>query len=251
MLQRGGAWTTDLATLNETRGALGLPAVHSGLSAWEAPELVLVTAPGWLDLDLDYPPHVVHAGPLGIRTTGERGELRHRQVLLSFSTTAMEGQMDLVQRVCDAIAMSDVQATLTVGPAVDLAALDSPDNVKVVAFGDHEDLLSRCAGVVGHGGLGTTLRALAHGVPLVMLPLGRDQHFNAARVAELGAGISLDADSGPPAIHTAIEAMLTEPSFSAAARGVRARIVAAEPDLRAATSLERLTAERITLAAKG
>src|SRR6266536_1390753 len=49
MVQGGGSWTTDLATLASTRRTLGLGPVDSGLATWEAPELVLVTAPRWLD----------------------------------------------------------------------------------------------------------------------------------------------------------------------------------------------------------
>ena len=46
--------------------------------------------------------------------------------------------------------------------------------------------------MVGHGGAGTTLAALAGGVPQVLLPVFADQPMNAARVAEFGAGLALD-----------------------------------------------------------
>ena len=38
------------------------------------------------------------------------------------------------------------------------------------------------AAVVTHAGHGTIMRALAHGIPLLCLPMGRDQDDNAARV---------------------------------------------------------------------
>lgn len=77
------------------------------------------------------------------------------------------------------------------------------DNVEVVAYADHDRLMSGEAPVIGHGGLGTGLRALAHGVPQLLLPLGGDQGFNASRVEQLSAGIDLPpaqhpAGSGPP-----------------------------------------------------
>ena len=51
------------------------------------------------------------------------------------------------------------------------------------------------AAVVTHGGHGSTLGALAHGVPVVVLPLfALDQWFNAAAVARAGAGVALDAE---------------------------------------------------------
>jgi MGT family glycosyltransferase len=243
MMQRGGSWTTDLETLNATRAELELATFDSGLAAWEAPDLVLVTAPRWLDVEIEYRAHVVHAGPLDVRMAREPGMQRERRVLLSFSTTAMHGQLDAVRRACDAIGASDVQATLTLGPAIERDALDLPRNVEVAAFVDHDELLPSCAAVLGHGGLGTTLRALAHGVPLVLLPLGRDQHFNAGRVAQLGAGISLKPETPAVGIRAALNRVLTEPGFGAAASAAGARIAAEEPDRRAAAAVEGLAEE--------
>src|SRR5262249_279938 len=67
MLRRGGAWTPDLPPLAATHRALDQPAPRDGLAAWEAPDLVLVAAPRFVDLDAEFPPHVVHAGPLAVR----------------------------------------------------------------------------------------------------------------------------------------------------------------------------------------
>jgi UDP:flavonoid glycosyltransferase YjiC (YdhE family) len=237
MLRGGGAWTTDLGRLSATHRALGLPEVSDGLAAWETPDLLLVTAPRWLDVDVEYPAHVVHAGPLGVRT---RAAARSR-VLLSFSTTVMDEQVPALQCACDALAECDVRAVLTLGPAVDRAALRTPDSVEVVAFADHDELLPQCAAVITHGGLGTTLRALAHGVPMVLLPLGRDQEFNATRVAGLGAGIPLAPGRRPADVRAALETVLGDPSFAAAAAGAAARIAADEPDRTAARALEHLT----------
>jgi UDP:flavonoid glycosyltransferase YjiC (YdhE family) len=81
-----------------------------------------------------------------------------------------------------------VDGILTLGPAVSPEAIRVPRNVEAIPSADHDQLLPRCAAVVTHGGLGTTLRSLAHGTPPLVLPLGRDQDFNAERVVELGAG---------------------------------------------------------------
>jgi UDP:flavonoid glycosyltransferase YjiC (YdhE family) len=71
-----------------------------------------------------------------------------------------------------------IQATLTLGPAVDRDAVRAPDGVEVLAFADHDRVTPGCTAVISHGGPGTVLRALAHGVPQLLLPLGRDQAFN-------------------------------------------------------------------------
>jgi UDP:flavonoid glycosyltransferase YjiC (YdhE family) len=236
MLEHGGGWTTDLRTLAGTHRALGLAPPDDGVAAWEAPELLLVTAPAWLDVDAGAPGHVVHAGPLGVRVAGGR---ERRRVLLTFSTTVMDGQPALIERVCAAVASTGVRPTLTLGPAVDRDAVRVPDDVEALPFADHDTLLPECVAVVSHGGLGTVLRALAHGVPLLILPLGRDQALNAHRVERLGAGIALAADAPPERVRSALQRLVTEASFGAAARASAERIAAAEPDRAAADALER------------
>ena len=57
-----------------------------------------------------------------------------------------------------------------------------------VAF---EDLLPRCRAIVHHGGIGTTSKAFAAGIPQLVLPLAHDQHDNAARVVRLQAGLRI------------------------------------------------------------
>jgi UDP:flavonoid glycosyltransferase YjiC (YdhE family) len=246
MLQSADSWTTDLRSLAATHRALGLAAILDGLAAWEAPELLLVTAPRWLDVEADAPDHVIHAGPLNVAArprAAKRGDGAPPRVLLTFSTTVMEGQTALIERVGKAMAGLDVDPILTLGPAVDPVAVRVPDGVKTVAFADHDDLMPACAAVIGHGGLGTVLRALAHGVPQLLLPLGRDQAFNARRVEELHAGIALPTDASPERIRTALHTLLGDARFRAAAVGVAERIAAAEPDRTAAEALER-TAHR-------
>jgi UDP:flavonoid glycosyltransferase YjiC (YdhE family) len=230
MTRKGEAWTTDLEQLNATRAAFGLTPAADGLTAWECVEVLLVTAPRWLDLDVAYPPNVVHAGPLDVRPAARsRGD--RPLVAVSFSTTAMEGQAELLERVCEALVDQPFDVLVTLGGqcAAPSAARRNVD-VDVVPFADHDALFPRCDAVVTHGGLGTVLRALAHGVPLLMLPLGRDQFVNADRVVELGAGIHLACDAPAQQIRRAVEHLTVEPAFREAAVSAAARIAAGNPD---------------------
>jgi UDP:flavonoid glycosyltransferase YjiC (YdhE family) len=81
--------------------------------------------------------------------------------------------------------------------------------------------------------------ALAHGVPLLVLPLGRDQAFNAGRVEDLGAGIRLPLHAPADQVRAAIRTLLTDASFRAAALGAAERIATGQPDRTAAHALER------------
>jgi MGT family glycosyltransferase len=239
MLRGAGAWTTDRAQLDSTRRGLGLEAVTDDRAAWESAELLLVTVPTWFDLAADYPANVVHAGPLGVTRAPQEGRAPAGRplVLLSLSTTVMQGQEALIQRVCDALAGQAVDAILTLGPAVSAEAIRAPRNIEASAYADHDQLLPGCAAVVTHGGLGTTLRALAHGKPLLLLPLGRDQQFNAARVVELGAGICLPSEASPGEIASALVELLAQPQYVGAATEAAAAIAADEPDERATEAL--------------
>jgi UDP:flavonoid glycosyltransferase YjiC (YdhE family) len=76
-----------------------------------------------------------------------------------------------------------------------------------------------------------------------VLPLGRDQAFNARRVEQLDAAIRLTADAPHDEIRVALSRLLDEPRFRAAAARAARRIVADEPDRIAAEALER-TARR-------
>src|SRR5207248_8948080 len=70
-----------------------------------------------------------------------------------------------------------------------LPILPRAANVHVCASAPHSELLKQAAVVVTHAGHGTVIRALAAGVPLVCMPMGRDQNENAARVVFRGAEI--------------------------------------------------------------
>jgi UDP:flavonoid glycosyltransferase YjiC (YdhE family) len=232
MLRGAGAWTTDRPQLNITRSALGLEPVRDDLAAWESADLLLVTVPKWFDLATDFPANVVHAGPLGVTRAPQEGSIPDGRplVLLSFSTTVMQGQVALIQRVCDAIAGQGMDAILTLGPAVSAEAIRVPRSIETVPYADHDQLLSRCAALITHGGLGTTLRALAHGTPMLLLPLGRDQQFNAGRVAAFGAGIGLPVEASPDQISSALVELLAQPRFKEAADRAAAAIEADRPD---------------------
>jgi MGT family glycosyltransferase len=70
-------------------------------------------------------------------------------------------------------------------------ATSPPPHTRVERFIPHDSILPRATAVVCHGGMGITQRALAHGVPVVVVPFGRDQLEVANRVEYAGAGVRL------------------------------------------------------------
>jgi UDP:flavonoid glycosyltransferase YjiC (YdhE family) len=72
--------------------------------------------------------------------------------------------------------------------------------------------------VVTQRGIGTVMKALRHGVPLVCLPLTGDQPDNAARVVARGAGVRLPGDAEPERISSAIQQVLGDQGLRTGAR---------------------------------
>jgi UDP:flavonoid glycosyltransferase YjiC (YdhE family) len=68
------------------------------------------------------------------------------------------------------------------------------------------------------------LKALAAGVPLVCVPMGRDQKDNTVRVLRRGAGVRVRENATPDRIATAVTEVLHDPSYADAARRFAARL---------------------------
>ena len=80
---------------------------------------------------------------------------------------------------------------MTVGETADPAALGPlPAHVRAERWIPQAEVFAEADAMVGHGGFGTTMGALLAGVPQVVVPLFADQPYNAARVADLGAGLA-------------------------------------------------------------
>ena len=82
----------------------------------------------------------------------------------------------------------------------------------------HSRILPEASAVITHAGHGTVLKSLAAGVPLICIPMGRDQNDNTVRVLRLGAGIRLKQRSTPGQIAAAVSEILHNPQYAAAAR---------------------------------
>jgi UDP:flavonoid glycosyltransferase YjiC (YdhE family) len=140
---------------------------------------------------------------------------------------------DLFARALAALRELPVRAIVTVGSDVDPAELGAPPpNVRVERFVPQAEILPRCRLVVSHAGSGSVLGALAHGLPMLLLPMGADQPHNAARCAAIGVARVLDPVAARPAeIAGAIADLLaSEPHRQAAAQVCHEIATLADPD---------------------
>ena len=132
-----------------------------------------------------------------------------RPCVLVTCSTLFQNDRRLVEVVCDAFAGEPFAVVVTTA-GVDPTGLDAPPNVRIERRVPHSPVLERAACGVCHAGMGITQKALAHGVPVVAVPFGRDQPEVARRVEVAGAGVRLPAHRLTPdrlrrAVRRAIE----------------------------------------------
>lgn len=179
----------------------------------------------------ELPPHFHFVGPSPDPATRGRidfpwEKLDGRPLVYASMGTLLNRRPEVFERIARACAKLPVQLVLSLGgggaPA-DWAAL--PGGPVVVEFAPQLELLTRAAACVTHAGLNTALECLAHGVPMVALPVANDQPGVAARIAWTGCGIALNPSRLTAGrLRAALRRVLTDPSYRAAAAGLQAAV---------------------------
>ena len=162
-----------------------------------------------------------------------------RPLVLVTCSTLFQNDRRLAEVACRAFAREPLDVVITTGD-VDPATLTPPANVRVERFLPHSPVIARAACVVCHAGMGITQKALAHGVPVVAVPFGRDQPEVARRVEVAQAGVRLPAGRLTPQRLRASVAHAQR--LAPGARAIAAAFAAAGGAPAAATALEQLTA---------
>ena len=90
------------------------------------------------------------------------------------------------------------------------------------------------------------MKTLAAGVPMVCIPMGRDQDGTAARVVSQGAGIQLPPSASATEIHEAIRAVLDDEEYRAAAGRVASVLAKEHQPIDVVLELKRLVGEAPT-----
>lgn len=184
-----------LRKLDALRGPLGLPPVDSpGALALRADAVLYLTAEPLEYAHGGWPEKVRLVGP-GLWEPPPEAEPEPaegaRPLALVTCSTEFQDDGRLIEVALEALADEDLEVVATTA-AVDPSRFRAPPNARVVRFAAHGPLLRRAEVVVCHGGMGITQKALAAGVPVCVVPFGRDQ-LDVARhveVAGAGAGVS-------------------------------------------------------------
>ena len=236
----------DVPGINALRTSLGLPAITRLPDLLDAAARVLVVVTRELDRseepvarnvrfvgpivedagrDAEWmPPWPVSAGPL---------------VLCSMSTTPMNDAA-VIQRVIDALAGAPLRLLITLGSHHEPASFTVADNAAVVPYLRHAAVLPHARLMITHAGLSSIGAALSFGVPMLCVPLGREQPANAAHVEAIGAGLSVPSDAEPAVLRARVLELLAEPKYRNAAERMSGALEACGYGWKAVDELEAL-----------
>ena len=145
--------------------------------------------------------------------------------------------------IAEACASLPVQLVLALGTREASPLGDLPGSPVVVPFAPQLRLLRLASLVITHAGLNTALEALAHGVPMVAIPVTNDQPGVAARLRACGAGDCVPLHRlTVPRLRQAVERVLQTPSFRQNATRLAEAIARDDGCRKAATILETVLA---------
>lgn len=242
-------WREQIARLNGMRVQAGFTRLPGLDELWPSHDRIIVTT--LADFDTAAPlgwDSVRHVGPVledekvAVATALPwAADDATPLVLMSFSTGFEQRSAEKLQRGLDALADLPVHVVATTGGIVEPQELAVPRNAIVLDYAAHDPILRQAALVVTHGGHGTAMRSLRHGVPMIVIPgLAHDQAPIAATMQEWGTGIALPGDAGAGSIRAAAQEVLSKPAYRLRAQQRSAVLVGVDGASNAANELEAL-----------
>lgn len=231
--------------LDQARRELGLPVLTHPWDEYSRLDRVILLTSRHFEYPYELPPKTLFAGPILTDPSWNAGDEaparngRRPLVLVSLGSS-FQDQLGIYRRIVAALGELPVDAVVTLGNVFAPSELDACDNVKIVPSASHGPLLERAAAMISHCGHGSVLKALAAGVPLLCMPIARDQPENAARVVWHGAGLRLASDASCEDIRHALARLLEEDHFRTNAERLSRAIRSEVAENLAVTELERV-----------
>lgn len=185
--------------LNKFRAELGLKKVNKILSSWSvSPDRIIGFFPEWFANASDWPAQTKLAGFTLYDEEADKPlspELQQflaagdAPLVFTYGSMMKQGHEFFAASIA-AVQKLGCRAILLTQTPEQLPAFSS-DKIMHVSYVPFRKLLPQVAGLIHHGGIGTTMQAIAAGIPQMIVPLLFDQPDNAERVVKLGLGISV------------------------------------------------------------
>lgn len=223
-----GGW--DFQLVNRTRERLGIQPIHG---EDERPVMKLLRSCSRLlimhprefeDFRGPLPPNARYVGPVfehdaGSATLDLPWPPDHPDplVVVAFSSTYMHHET-VMGRVLAALEPLRVRVLVTLGGGLEPHEVPARPGMAVSHHLPHTMVLPHASLVVTHAGVGTIMAAFACGVPMLCMPLGREQPGNAEQVRALGAGRMIAPHTPVEDVRAAIVDVLGSDALRAGAR---------------------------------
>lgn len=161
-------------------------------------------------------------------------------VMVGLSTFGYGGMAGVLQRLVDATEGLDARVLVSTGPVVAPSEVRARPGVEVHRWLPHAEVLTRTSVLVTHGGHGSAMAALAHDVPLLVVPLDpkSDHRVMGRSIEAAGAGRVIAHRSSSEEIRAALVALLADGPHRAAAARLGAAIRAGNAVVAGADAIE-------------
>lgn len=201
--------------INELRAAYQLPALHHPFEQYQKAEKVLLLTSRHFDYPTHLPANTYYTGPLTRDPGWARKstlELAQPYVLVSLGST-FQDQQALYQRLIDSLSKLPVPAVVTLGNVFEPSDFTASPQITILKNAAHAALLPQCGLVVHHGGHGIVMKSILAGLPQLVIPLGRDQLGNAARIVYHHLGLKASKNARPQDLLPMMKQLLADESY--------------------------------------
>lgn len=175
------------------------------------------------------PAHHQYVGPIFWEMPGRGEQSLQRKgppwVLIAVSTSPQPGDMTIVKTALKALDSMNFRVLVTLAPGHNKDELNPiPANVHVMGYTPHSKVLPHCRLVISHAGHGIVMKSMYHGIPMVLLPWGRDQPGVAVRAERMGTTVVVPKlDCSVRTLAAAIQKIFSDPKYLERSQAVSCR----------------------------
>jgi UDP:flavonoid glycosyltransferase YjiC (YdhE family) len=240
-----------VAPLNRLRESVGLPP-DPDLAMLHRFLLIVPGPPSYQDGAFPLPPTARAVRHVAFDRSGEEElppwvhNLGDHPVVYATMGTVFNQVPGLLAAILDGLRDEPITLIVTTGRNQDPADFGpQPPHVHIERYVPQSLLFPHCDLVVTHGGSGTVMTALGHGLPMVIVPVSADQPDNAQRCEQLGVARVIPPDNrSPEGFRNAVRDVLSDPRYRQTAERLREEMEQLHRPEHTVGWLERLAAEK-------
>lgn len=214
--------------INPLREQYGLPALNHPFEQYRQAEKVIILSSPSFDFPVQLPSNTVFGSPQ-VNDPSWAPEftldIPGPYVLISLGST-FQNQHALYQKLMDTMQQLPVPVVVTLGDVFEPESFRTYPNIRLLKAAAHQEILPSCGLVIHHGGHGISMKSILAGLPQLVIPLGRDQFGNAARIVYHGIGLKAGTKTSSARLLKMAKTLLAREAFSRSAQLMATKIKA-------------------------